>query len=299
MRTIKRLPSSVKEALVTVCGKSFWLKEPLCNIFREAGVPEDVISEYYDEPKFKFARHVIAKLETMDEEGWLMQQKILTKICNLRNLIEDEVPNRNAGIDALRNLKTLALKENMIVKVEKDKKNIKLQEHNDAIKKKSARESKIKELLDKFNDLIKYDNHQSRGYSLENLLYELFTVNEIEYHPPYKTETEQIDGYFHFQGFDYIVEARWRKEQPHSQEIGGFKSKVDKKFQSTRGLFVSIMGFRTEVVNDYSKEGSKILFMDGRDLVYILEERYLLQDALKLKIEKAVKEGIIFYPLYS
>ena len=59
------------------------------------------------------------------------------------------------------------------------------------------------------------------------------------------------------------------------------------------------MGFRTEVVNDYSKEGSKILFMDGRDLVYILEERYLLQDALKLKIEKAVKEGIIFYPLYS
>ena len=44
--TAKRLPYQVKEALIAVCGKSFWLKDPLFNIFREAGVPEDLVLKY-------------------------------------------------------------------------------------------------------------------------------------------------------------------------------------------------------------------------------------------------------------
>ena len=145
--------------------------------------------------------------------------------------------------------------------------------------------------------LITSSDAQSRGYSLEDLLKELFQVSKIEYHKSYKTATGQIDGHFHFEGFDYLVEARWRSNQPTVSEIGGFKVKVDKVIESTRGLFVAVQDVREEVIREFSGEGAKLIFMDDRDLIYILEERTSLRDALKIKIEKAAQEGQVFYPL--
>jgi len=100
--TAKRLPYQAKEALIAVCGKSFWLKDPLFNIFREAGVPEDLVLKYEGEPKFKFTRLVLGDLEGIGEEGWLIQKRLLTTFCNLRNLVDDQVPDRDAGLEALR-----------------------------------------------------------------------------------------------------------------------------------------------------------------------------------------------------
>ena len=52
---------------------------------------------------------------------------------------------------------------------------------------------------------------------------------------------------YYFQSFDYLVEAKWRKDQPTEGEIGSFKHKVEGKFKGTRGLFMSVAGFRREV----------------------------------------------------
>ena len=100
----KRLPYQIKEALIAVCGKSFWLKDPLFNVFRESGVPEDLILKYEGEPKFKLARHILGDLEKSGEEGWVIQRRLLTTLCSLRNLVDDQVPDRNCGLDALRRL---------------------------------------------------------------------------------------------------------------------------------------------------------------------------------------------------
>ena len=54
------------------------------------------------------------------------------------------------------------------------------------------------------------------------------------------------------EGFDYIVGARWRKDQPTEAEINGFQGKVERKLESTRGLFVVVQGVRPEVVNSFS-----------------------------------------------
>lgn len=76
------------------------------------------------------------------------------------------------------------------------------------------------------------------------------------------------------------------------------KEKVDRKIQSTRGLFVSILGFRQEVVLQFTQgTTSNIVLIDGQDLVLILEGHMSLSDALDLKIQKAAQEGIIYFPL--
>ena len=120
---------------------------------------------------------------------------------------------------------------------------------------------------------------------------------DIDYRKPYKTSTEQIDGHVSFDSFDYLVEARWRKDQPGVQEIGGFKAKVDSKLESTRGIFLAVQGIRPEVIGQFQGRGCNIIFWDGADLIEVLEGRIDLRDAMKFKIEKAAQEGRRFVPL--
>jgi len=79
----------------------------------------------------------------------------------------------------------------------------------------------------------------------------LFKLHDIPYQPPYRKGTvEETDGFFTFRGFDYLLEARWRKTQPPIGDLRAFSGKVKAKIESTRGLFLSIPGFRKEVVDE-------------------------------------------------
>ncbi|MDF0675425.1 MAG: restriction endonuclease [Nitrospira sp.] len=161
------------------------------------------------------------------------------------------------------------------------------------------RSRKLEALRKSFNSAVVSSNRQEAGYSLEDILKDLFALFEVEYRKPFRTVTQQIDGHFSFQGFDYLVEAKWRQNQPVEQELGAFKHKIDGKLESTRGFFVSIPGFREEVIAQFNGRGANVILIDGRDLVHILEGRIDLRDALKRKIEKAAQEGIVFAPLYE
>lgn len=299
MQEHKRLPYQVKEALISVCGKAFWLKQPLINLMLESGVREELIRQFEEQSKYKMIRNILGVLEKEGGEGWLVQKRLLTTLCNLRRLIDDTVPDKEAAINALRNLKELALKEDLVRRETLDVAKDKRREWVEKAKQLSERKRRLEGLLKTYSSLFASSDAQSRGYSLEDILKELFEINEIEYHKSYKTPIVQIDGHFHFEGFDYLVEARWRDDQPTVSEIGGFKVKVDKVIESTRGLFVAVQGIREEVLEKFSGEGANLIFMDGRDLLCILEERVPLRDALKLKVEKAAQEGRVFYPLYE
>lgn len=142
------------------------------------------------------------------------------------------------------------------------------------------------------------DDRQGRGYSLEDLLKELFALFELRYRKSYKVEGEQVDGFFTFGGFDYLVEARWRREQPSLHDLLAFKGKVDRKIESTRGIVVSIAGFRDDIVQRLREAGAaNLILADGYDLNLILEGRVSLVDALQAKVEKAAQEGIVYFPL--
>jgi hypothetical protein len=138
---------------------------------------------------------------------------------------------------------------------------------------------------------------QARGYDLEDLLERLFKLHDIPYQPPYRKGTvEQTDGFFTFNSFQYLVEARWRKDPPNLGELTAFSGKVGRKIDSTRGLFISVGGFRTEVVGEASNLLNLIL-LDGQDLALILEGRISLVEALQIKLDKAAQQGILFYSL--
>src|SRR5205823_1209982 len=110
-----------------------------------------------------------------------------------------------------------------------------------------------------------------------------FKLYAILYHPPYrKGSVEQTDGFFMFNGFQYLIESRWRKRPPTLDELRGFSMKVEAKIESTRGLYVSVVGFREEVLTE-AKPIRNVIYMSGQDLAHILEGRNLLPQALTVK----------------
>jgi hypothetical protein len=284
------LPFEITEAMIQCFGKCFYYKDRMEAFLRAAGVSPSLIQKHRAEMKYVWARNTLADL-SQSESGHEVQRRILTELCKLRNVPDDKVPDRNAAIDALRHLKDLAIQNDLFVEEKKAAANQRQALVKEREKVVAERAEKLGALHKQFSSAVVDANRQSAGYSLERLLKELFSLFEIEYRPPYKTVTEQFDGHIWFEGFDYLVEARWRKDQPVVQEIGGFKTKVDNKLESTRGIFIAVQGIRPEVVSQFEGRGCNIIFWDGMDLIEVLEGRVDLRDAMKFKIEKAAQEG--------
>jgi hypothetical protein len=294
----ERLPFEIKNALIEVCGRSFWYKQPLFDLFARAGIPEESYLKYEHEPKYKMARQLIDDLEIMGDEGWLLQRRLVTELCKLRTLPDSEVPDKDAGLAALRKLKELAVEQKVVFEEEKQQTQRIATDAESRVQKARERDRRLAELHDAFTSLITSSDHQARGYSLEDLLSELFAVFELRYRKSYRAEGEQIDGFFAFGGFDYLVEARWRSDPPTLEDLLAFKGKVDRKIESTRGFFVSVQSFRLETVQRLREAGpANLILMDGYDLTLLLEGRVSMIDGLQAKIDKASQEGILHYPL--
>lgn len=290
------LPYEIIEAMIQVFGRSFYYKDKMAGFMLNSGVPRPLVEQYRDEYKFKWARKVLSELGNT-EDGCITQRRILTNLCRLRNLPDSDVQDKSAGLDALRKLKSVAKENQLFFEEVKQQTNLRQETIQKNIELKTLRSQKLEDLRKVFNQNLISKDRQTAGYSLEKLLKELFALSEIEYRPSYKTETQQIDGHFQFGGFDYLVEARWRKNPPDEDEIGAFQRKINTKLESTRGLFISIQGFRDKVIEQYNGEGANIIFMCGQDLTLILEGHIDLRDGLRAKIDRAAQEGIVYYPL--
>ncbi|MBW1741747.1 MAG: restriction endonuclease [Deltaproteobacteria bacterium] len=290
------IPFEILEAMVQCFGRSFHYKDGVSSFFLSCGVSQELNNKYRDQAKFVWARRLLTELG-QTEEGRLLQRRILTELCRLRDLPDKNVPDRDAGLDALRNLKRLALAQKLYVEEsrQKEKSRARLNEERQRII--QQRRDKLESLRKTFNEAVLSPDRQKAGYSLEDLLKELFALFEIEYKKSYRTETQQIDGCFQFEGFHYLVEVKWRQDMPTEQEIGGFKQKVDTKLESTRGVFISIPGFRQEVIDQFSKRGGNIILMDGSHLVEVLEGRFDLGDLVRAIIESAAQKGIAYAPV--
>jgi hypothetical protein len=288
------VPYEILEAMVQCFGKAFHYKDGVATFFLTQGVSRPLVDKYRNEPKFVWARRLLTEL-SQTEDGRLLQRKVLTALCQLRKVPDSQVPDRDAAADALRHLKILATQHDLVVKEEARvvvDKAAQAREHQQLVQDRAAKLEKLKQT---FFAAVASADRQAAGYTLQDLLQELFSLFEIEYRKSFRNtnNTQEIDGHFCFQSFDYLVEAKWRKDQPTEAEIGAFKHKVDGKLQGTRGLFVSATGFRKEVVEKFDERGSSIILMDGADLTHLLEGRVDLRDGLRAKIEAAAQRGVV------
>jgi hypothetical protein len=127
--------------------------------------------------------------------------------------------------------------------------------------------------------------------TLRNWSHSYSGCTRSSYRHGYRIDNEQIDGSFRYQSFDYLVEARWRAQPASESDLVALQRKVDKKLDSTRGIFISMAGFVPEAVSQFVRNApANVILIDGQDLALILEG-YFPDRSLDLKIQKGAQEG--------
>lgn len=157
---------------------------------------------------------------------------------------------------------------------------------------KKTLEEDIEKLKSIFFIMASNKNLQERGFALEKFLIELFSLFELNPKGSIKNFGEQIDGAFTFDGTDYLLEAKWKK-QVRREDLASFQYKIESKLKHALGLLITIDGVTKEAI---SPEFKSIIIMDGQDLMAILDSRVTLPDLLYKKRRVAVERGSIFVP---
>lgn len=298
--SLKPIPSDLQQAVIQCSGKIYHYKGDLKAVLMRCGVSEGVFLKYEDQSKFKMMRSILTDLDQAGENGIRVQHRIVSEFASLRTVNANGVEDAEGAKAALIRLKKLAAQE-PIVSADEERQAVaraqSAQKEQIAV---AARFAKLTEIKRTFSSLVMATNaEQARGYSLERLLHDLFELYDIDYHPSYKTGSEQTDGLFIYKNHHYLVEARWRKEPPGLADLRSFREKIRDKYEGARGIFVSIAGFRDQVVTDFRQADNPVLLFDGRDLTEVLEERITLLDALDAKLEHAAKTGNPLFTLYG
>ncbi len=288
------VPFEVVEAAVRVCGTAFHYKDQLKAMLVGAGVPEAIYRKWAVEgaTKYTITRHVLNDLNSRPD-GCAVVRRVVADLANMTKP-DATAPDQNAGKNAILELKSLALARRVLLDTDEAEQLRRRQEQNKRVTAGQDRAEALEAVC--LVELTRStENLQRRGYALERLLADLFAVFEIVYRPPYRVPHEQLDGAFEYKSFTYLVEARWRAVPPTFGDLADFKAKVDSKLESTRGVFLSMAGLDTAIVDHFAGAArgtrNNLLLVDGQDLALIAQGHMSLPDALDHKIQAASQEG--------
>lgn len=207
---------------------------------------------------------------------------------NLKYWDEDGSKTKKAK-EAVNNLRTYTKGYIQITQEQEEAQKRKVEAERKINKNKSLNDE-LSVLKDRFNLMTTSKDLQKRGFELEKFLYDLLLLYELEPKGSFKNHGEQIDGAFTFQGTDYLLEAKWKKQVDRG-ELATFCYKVETKFKTAVGLLVTIDGVTSEAI---SPDFKSIIIMDAFDIIAILDGRISLTDLLFKKRRKAIETGKIY-----
>ncbi len=162
-----------------------------------------------------------------------------------------------------------------------------------------ADKGKLENLKDEYLVLISSHDKHGRGYQLEKILRELFELFDLDPKASFKIIGEQIDGAFSFDGTDYLLEAKWQKEQVGADDLDVLAGKLRRKLENALGLFISVNGYTDNGVLAHSSGRRLIILMDGSDLMAVLEARIDLVQLLLRKRREASQTGNIYLRIHE
>lgn len=159
---------------------------------------------------------------------------------------------------------------------------------------------RLKEIEKDYLELISSTNPQQRGFTLERLLQELFTLFDLDPKASFRITGEQIDGAFTFENTDYIFEAKWQQEPVGTRELDTLHSKLTRTTTDiTLGLFLSINGYSDDAVRAHSSGRRLMILMDGSHLMAVIEGRIDLMQLLLRMRRHASQTGNIYLKIHE
>lgn len=292
--------NALKEALTHI----YWYKNDLKS-FLTKSLPKNILLGYLDfdnSTKREIASIVVDRLFELNKHEELLQ--LAKYVCELNSFehlkhlenAETKIINAKNSINQLRIIMA-QYQENEQEKIIKDKKRKENQEKIMSFKNYQEQLNLLKD--DFFQLMSKNLTAQQKGFKLEKIMNELFSLNDLDPKSSFKVIGEQIDGAFTLDNTEFLFEAKWVSNPINKAELAVFKDKVKTKLENTLGLFLSINGFSEDGLIAFQAQDKVVILMDGSDLMAILEDRISFPKLINRKKQIASREGKIFVPFYQ
>jgi Restriction endonuclease len=295
-------PDSVARALKKALVNVFWTKKDLRELFRRCDVPAGLANaQDWNAYKFHIIDPVIDSLNG-SAEGLGPLRRILAETLNYRDgnhllWLSDGQKRKREAEDSLEHLRVLVGQHDASLENERKKQEQRRREQEEKTRKQSFSETRER-LRQQFLTLFAALDRQQSGYGLEDLLYRIFDLFELQPRGPFRLAGEQIDGAFVHEATDFLLEAKWQKSPANLEALRDLDGAVASNLDNTLGLFISIHGFTPEALDRY-RQGNRprIVCMDGADLMAVLEGQIDLNDLLRRKRAIASQRGEVFTPI--
>jgi hypothetical protein len=287
--------TALKDAVVKV----FWKKDDLRTLFAVAGVPPALIqAQNWDLVKYKILSPIIDDLNSK-EQGLGPLRRILQETLSFRDgshllWCSDGQRLKRKAEESLKRLREV-VKDHDAAKQSEEEQRTLIRRRKEEANKYRAFNEKLTGLKAQFINFHSKTDHNERGYDLECMLNELFTLFDLTPRSLFRRKGEQIDGAFALDRDHYLVEAKWQKKQVALSDLRDLDGAVGSSLDNTLGLFISIEGFSEQGIEAYLQGNRpRIMCMDGSDLFMVLDGRIDLLALLQRKKEVVVQKKRIF-----
>ncbi len=287
--------TALKEAVINV----FWKKADVHSLFSRCEVPHELISAQ-DWNAYKF--HIVAPILDMlnsREDGLGPLRRILQETLEYKDgdhllWLSDGQKRKREAERCLEHLRLLVKDYDTAKRTEREQREARQRQAQEE-RVKSALNSRLGEIYQRFLAYHQNSNRQERGYALEEILYDTFLLFELNPQGPFRRVGEQIDGAFYHDGNHFLLEAKWTSSPSNLSDLRDLDGAVSSSLDNTLGLFVSLNGFTKESLDAYAQGNRpKLICMDGMDLIAVLNCQIDLSDLLKRKRDIAVQRRLIF-----
>jgi len=284
----------MKESVINL----FWKKEDVRGLFRRCSVPNDLItSQDWNAYKYYIVTPVLDRLNS-SEEGLGPLRRILQETLEYTDgdhllWLQDGQKRKREAERCLEHLRLLVKDYDAMRRTEQEQRESRQRQAQEG-QGKAAFNTRLVDIYQRFLAYHQNPNRQQRGYALEEILYDIFLLFELNPQSAFRRTGEQIDGAFYQDGSHFLLEAKWTSSPSNLSDLRDLDGAVSSSLDNTLGLFVSLNGFTQEALDSYAQGNRpKLICMDGMDLMAVLSTQIDLNDLLKRKRDIAVQRRII------
>ena len=301
----KRISPNAIIALKKALSCIFWTKNDCRNFIEYSIENKEIVSRINWEGNTKYES--VSKIIDYMVRNENRYQNDLINLCyhasNMKNFThfekwqdsETKIKNAKRAVETLRE----ATKGYFDVIKEKEDRQKYKEEYIEQLSQTEDYKRKLNKFKELFEQLVKEENAQKRGYEFEKFLNDLFIFFDLSPKASFKIVGEQIDGAFTFDNTDYLLEAKWQKSLIEASDLYSFGGKIEGKLKNTLGLFISFNGFSNTALETKSPILRSIILMDGLDLTSVLDNKITLNDLLFQKRRHAAETGEILYRVFK
>lgn len=266
------------------------------------GVPQQLIVQHLIRRAEGTGKHTVARkiiLELKQRNGIDILNRLATQLSRLQGPLNPDKSDPQKAAVALKKLRHALQPNQGPIILEKENRKKRIQAAHAETKRFQEEQSAREQLSKRFIHLLQNDDApQERGRQLERLVHDLLSLEALNPTGPFVAPGEQIDGHFKFEGFDYLLEIKWLKSPVLPKDLDSFDSKLGRKAQSTRGLFISINGFSENAVDLQNSSKRRIILMTGKELINILEGRSTFKEVFRKKVVEFVRRGVALVEVF-